>query len=112
MTSWQLVRFIHRFASRDLLRGGAWRATVVNIGSTALVTAVTLTAIGLALGARERQRIEMQERGLPPLFCGNPNVKDVLTPSLCTQLEKALVDNKELGKGAAQIYPFHVQEWS
>jgi FtsX-like permease family len=105
MTLWQLLRFVHRFASRDLVSGGAWRPTLVNIGSTALVTAVTLTAVGLALGSAERKRLEMQERGLPPLYCGNPNLKGELTPDLCARLDQALTT--QLGAGAAWSYPFY-----
>jgi hypothetical protein len=105
MNIFQGTRFVHRFAGRDLIHGGAWRPTIVNIFSTALVTAVTLTAIGLALGSAERKRLEMQERGLPPLYCGNPSIQGMVGADLPARLDEAL--DKKFGKGAARSYPFH-----
>src|SRR5262249_44791030 len=70
------VRFLNGFAIRDLIKGGAWRPTLVNVASTAVVTALTLTALGLAVGATERQKRELERKGLPPVYCGDPNIND------------------------------------
>jgi hypothetical protein len=105
----QRLRFLHRFAVRDLLEPTARRSTRASGSSMAIVTALTLAAIGLALGSSEIKRAALARDRVLCLWVGNPNQKK-FDPVLRDRLENDL--RSKLGGGFLGGYPFHVYKYS